>query len=1286
MKRILLILICLCPYLLYAQAPIKKKKYPSLLWEITGNGLKKPSFLFGTMHVSSKMAFHLADSFYVGIHNADMVALETNPESWQEDMSKYDLGDNNQRFTYGMMSGYTSLPEDYLRLNTLKFYKYDKKIERTLYSSPSTINNLLYRSYGNKSSDFEEDTYLDMYIYQCGKKWGKKVAGVEKYGESMKLMAEAYKDAAKDKSKKERSYDVDDGYSSGKLQEAYRTGNLDWLDSINKYNSFSSAFDEKFLYRRNEIQAGSIDSILRTGQSLFVGVGAAHLPGNRGVIEILRQKGYKVRPVKMGERDSQHKNDVEKLRVPVVFNAQSADDGIYKVDIPGKFYKFGDDASLDQRQYADMANGSYYMVTRIMTNAWMWGHSTEIVSRTVDSLLYENIPGKIVTKTPIVKNGYKGFDIINKTRRGDMQRYNIFITPFEIIVFKMGGTGDYVKNGDEAKKFFGSIQLKEFNLPTPAATTGFSTTVAPAAVWKKYSPSYGGFAINLPHDPYVGNDGSWIFDAEDRAAHTQYRVIRTDIHNYHFAEEDTFDLNLMNESFASSEFIDKQIGKQFTTSKGYPALDVQYIDKAGNVYVTRFIIQGPHYYTLIAHGKQETPQMKIFLNSFEVKPFVYKESKERRDTSLYYSVNSPVFPGGGKEKIDMPRVDYFSDPDDTEADRLNSGVFRSKVISNDTTGEKIYVMFYRSQPYLYLKDSAQLENDKSFSLNGDTLWIIRSRKKYTWPDRTRGWETVVSDTGSSRILRTKTFYKDGTSYSLITESDTLTPPSDFVRSFYDSFKPADTLKPAASPFVKKTNVFFADFMSRDSTIHKRAVTGMPFVKFDSADLPQVKKAILSLNWSEKKYLDTKKSMIGKLDDIHTKAASDFLRDLYYAAGDTVEIQYTVLEKLLKQQTAYSYGIFRDIVTNEPPVITSSSNNNYMDMTFQRYNVDDGNFMDDLNDSLALTRTILPELLPLMNLDDYKRPMMELLGSMVDSNLVKPKDYETYFSKFFLEAKQELKKQAIAEKKKAIAAAEKEKEDNAGSSDSDDERDYGNEDLALYATLLLPFWDSKPNVQPVINQMLNSTDKRLKYSTYMLLMRHDRPYPDSMLNYFAGLDDYRYELYSDLEGAGKSAKFPVKFYDRIALAKSKLLEGKSYGAPDSIVFIDSLPATVKYKKGSVYFFKYKTKKDDAGWKLATVGLIPQNGQFEFEDLDDTPDFDDENFNAEGYEENQLYDFTAFSTAKFNDDKPAGPQLSKQLKKLLYSHRKSGKEFYSREDRESYDDETQGQQVAQDDDNN
>lgn len=1272
MKRTFILFLTLLPYLLYAQPKLKTKKYPSLLWEISGKGLTKPSYLFGTMHVSSKLAFHLADSFFIGIRNADVVALETNPESWQEDMSKYELGAGGYQ-SYNAYGGgnYVQAPNDYLSINTLKFYKYDKKIERALHSNPSTINNLLYRSYGNETSDFEEDTYLDMYIYQCGKKWGKKVAGVEKYGESMKLMMEAYKDAAKDKNIKERSYDKEDGYSSGKLQEAYRSGNLDWLDSINKYNSFSAAFDEKFLYRRNEIQASSIDSILRSGQSLFVGVGAAHLPGNRGVIEMLRREGYRLRPVKMGGRDSQHKNQVEKVRVAVSFSTQVADDGMYKVDIPGKFYKFGEETGFDQRQYADMANGSYYMVTRIMTNAWMWGHSTGKVNRVVDSLLYENIPGKIVNKTKIIRNGYEGIALTNKTRRGDIQRYNIFTTPFEIIIFKMSGTGDYVKNGEEAKKFFGSIQLKEFRLTEHTAT----------ASWKKYSPPYGGFSIDMPHEPYVGNDGSWIYDARDKISNTQYRVIRTDIHNYHFAEEDTFDLALMAESFEASEFIDNEESRKQINYKGYPALDCRYKDKDGTIYLARFIIQGPHYYTLVAHGKQEVV-MKRFLNSFEIRPYNYSVSKERQDTALYYSVKSPVFPEASKEKLDIPGYNYSADDEDelAESDLLENGAFRSKVIANDSTGEKIFVSFFKMQRYNYIKDSTLLEKENQTSLFSDSTGIVKMKRIYELPNKMKVWENIITDTGSSRTLWSKTFYKNGIGYAIITQSDTLSQPSSFVQSFFDSFTPADSLQ-GSDPFSKKANLFFADFMSSDSVAHKRAVKNIYAVKLDSTDLPQLKKAISSLDWKEKKYLDTKKSLIGKLDEIPTKQASIYLQELYYAAGDTIDLQHSSLEVLLQQKTQDAFNLFRDIMINEPPVLNISSGNGQTDYSFfnnemkavsRKYSYDNGNFMDELADTLKLTRTILPGLLPLVNLDDYKSSMMQLLAEMVDSNLVNQKDYEIYFSKFLIEAKQELKKQSIAEKQKAIEKAEQRKEDMKAVSalyGKEEENNSGNEKLRLYATLLMPYWDTNPPVQSLFKHLLLSTDKRVKYNTTMLLLRNNKPYPDSLVKYFAGMDDYRYELYTDLKTVGKEIKFPRQYNNHIDLAKSKLLAEKIYDKPDSLVYIDRLPAAIKGKKGFIYFFKYKTKKDDASWKIATAGLVPENPvQFEFDKEEKKSAGYFSMYN--NYASRDNYDFTGFSETKIKEEETVTEQLSKELKRMLYARRKSAKEFYDKTGSENY----------------
>lgn len=319
-------IVCSVPVLAQG-TKLKNKKYQGLLWEITRKGVSKPSYLFGTMHVSNKMVFHLSDSFYLGLKNSDVVALETNPGEWQEHFSRYNLEGNAYSYRN---RGRGQAPNDYLSLNTFRALPYEKLLEVALSSQPSMINNFLYRNNSYRSAEFEEDTYLDLYIYQVGRKWNKKLTGVENFDESMRLMKEAYADAARDKKARQRGYNSDADFSYAKLEDAYRTGNLDLLDTIHKVNSRSDAFDEKFLYRRNDIQAANIDSIIRSGSSLFVGVGAAHLPGERGVIEILRRMGYRLRPIKMTERDSRHKDVIETLRMPVRFSTVLAADGFFQ--------------------------------------------------------------------------------------------------------------------------------------------------------------------------------------------------------------------------------------------------------------------------------------------------------------------------------------------------------------------------------------------------------------------------------------------------------------------------------------------------------------------------------------------------------------------------------------------------------------------------------------------------------------------------------------------------------------------------------------------------------------------------------------------------------------------------------------------------------------------------------------------------------------------------------------------------------------------------------------------
>ena len=48
-----------------------------LLWEISGNGLKQKSYLFGSLHSNDKRLFQLADSVYTAMIKTDKLILET---------------------------------------------------------------------------------------------------------------------------------------------------------------------------------------------------------------------------------------------------------------------------------------------------------------------------------------------------------------------------------------------------------------------------------------------------------------------------------------------------------------------------------------------------------------------------------------------------------------------------------------------------------------------------------------------------------------------------------------------------------------------------------------------------------------------------------------------------------------------------------------------------------------------------------------------------------------------------------------------------------------------------------------------------------------------------------------------------------------------------------------------------------------------------------------------------------------------------------------------------------
>jgi uncharacterized protein YbaP (TraB family) len=1183
-------------------------KYPSLLWEITGNGLKKPSYLFGTMHVSSKMVFHLSDSFYYALKSVDEVALELNPDVWQGQMVNLD----KMKRDYG---AYVQTPgNDYLNENSFRIHKYDDELKLALSSEPTVVNSLLYRSYQTRQ-DFEENTFLDLYIFQTAKKLGKLTTGVENYYEAEKMVLEAYGDMALDKNKK--TFDAD-GESrediEEKTQDAYREGNLDLMDSLDILTEESMAFREKFLYKRSEIQANSIDTILKK-HSLFVGVGAAHLPGNRGIIEILRKKGYSLRPVKMADYDATEKETINKLKVPVVFSKRIADDGFYSVDMPGPLYKLSDNNQpIDRRQYSDMSNGTYYLVSRVKTHSAFIGQTDEGVLKKVDSLLYENIPGKILKEIAIEKNGYKGFDITNKTRRGDIQRYNIFITPFEVLIFKMSGNEDYVQ-GKEAEQFFSSIQLK-------AAT---DTPVM-------FTPKQGGFTILFPQQPNehlntINTDyiNRWEYESTDKATGDDYLVLKKSIYNFSFLEKDSFDLKLIEESFRSPDFFDKQLKRKLSSFNGYPCLDVKEQMKDGAIVTARYIIKGPDYYVIAARSKNPKKDFSDYIQSFKFANYQPGEAATYTDSFFHFSVTTPVMlkmDTSYRASVEKVSAEITQSNRNDEYSNSYWPTAKSVCFRNDSTGELIGISFQKYPKYYYTSDTALFwKNQMSDYTFPDDLILYRN-DSFHLSNGVTGYKFQLRDTGSSRTITRIMLLKDDWMFNLATMGDTLSGPGTFTKTFFETFTP-EQKKIGRNLFdTNCLDSFFTDLFSKDSATHKLAQKSIPNIYFGEPGAPKIIDAINRLKPSDKDYYDTKEKLITELgyikDTTHPIVVNE-LKKIYDQTADTSIFQNQVIYALTLHKTANSYKLLKDLVLQDPPIFDS----------YYEYN----NLFSGLQDSLALSNTLYPDFLQLDELDDYKEQVRSLLVTLIDSGFAKPAQYESYFSKIFFDAKIELKKQR--------AKDEKQMEEENSKTDEGNDNIYSDEDksnsLDDYAVLLIPFYDKNPAVHKFFDNLLASKDEELQLSTAILMIKNNIPVADSILLSLASKDNYSSNLYAALDNIHHIEKFPAKYKNQLNIARSFLFDG--YKKTDSIVFLSKQMVSLDDETGMAYFFKYRIKKDD-DWKIGISGLQPKDPKKVSSD-------------------SKLIDIT---DKTLKEDEPVNTQLQEQLKKLLFGFHKSAKNFF------------------------
>ena len=274
--------------------PLQASGNNTLLWRISGNGLQKPSYLFGTMHMLCADDIALSDSLKNAINTADQVYLELDMDNLFEMLGAM------QHMT---MRNDTTLAdlltkEEYQKVKT----HFDSKGGLMPFEMLRVLKPLLTASLlaEQQTSSCDQMISMDQLVMAEAKKNAVPVKGLETMDFQLgifdkipyKLQAkQLYQMIAGGEGKGEKN-------EMQMLTNAYRQQQLDKLEEMTRNENMGmKEFTDLLLDSRNVEWAKKLQQLMKD-ESLVVAVGAGHLPGAKGVINLLRKAGYKVEPVK----------------------------------------------------------------------------------------------------------------------------------------------------------------------------------------------------------------------------------------------------------------------------------------------------------------------------------------------------------------------------------------------------------------------------------------------------------------------------------------------------------------------------------------------------------------------------------------------------------------------------------------------------------------------------------------------------------------------------------------------------------------------------------------------------------------------------------------------------------------------------------------------------------------------------------------------------------------------------------------------------------------------------
>ena len=257
----------------------------ALLWEVSGNGLAKPSYIYGTMHVVCEEDYIFPDALNEALVKTDQVIFEI-------DMDAPDLMTQMQASMMSPIPLSKKLSaEDYQALDSVLLQSTSMSLSMLDNMTLQTISSIMML----KSLPCEAPKSYEADLVALATEKQKEVLGLETIADQMDFMGKAFSDEFL--LQQLLDYNNHEGVFA-EMVKSYNEQNLNELYAFVTDKKYADQDTEKWLLiERNKNWAEALPEMIRNESSL-IAVGAAHLPGENGIIELLRAKGYAVKPVR----------------------------------------------------------------------------------------------------------------------------------------------------------------------------------------------------------------------------------------------------------------------------------------------------------------------------------------------------------------------------------------------------------------------------------------------------------------------------------------------------------------------------------------------------------------------------------------------------------------------------------------------------------------------------------------------------------------------------------------------------------------------------------------------------------------------------------------------------------------------------------------------------------------------------------------------------------------------------------------------------------------------------